>query len=44
MKTKVSNKKKTQKRSNQNFECIKKKIITEQDKSPEVTGDVEVNY
>ena len=46
MKTEVSNKKKknTQKISNQNFECIKKKIIIKQDKSPEVIGDVEVNY
>ena len=45
MKTEVSKKKKkTQKISNQNFECIKKKIIIKQDKSPEVIGDVEVNY
>ena len=45
IKTKVSNEKKnTHERSNQNLECIKKKIRIEQDNSPEVIGDVEVNY
>ena len=43
MKTKVNNEKKAQKRSNQNLECIKKKIRIGQDNSPEVIGDVEVN-
>ena len=45
LKQKLAMKKKnTHERSNQNLECIKKKIRIEQDNSPEVIGDVEVNY